>query len=222
MNHANPGPGYKPTMLDRHGPDGALKLRAASYSLTVFGIATAACLLRGAPLMVTLLLPGTLAGLAYLGTMRIISAAGRAATYFTLGGSSTPYLDQYSQEQALVMQRDYAGALALYEQRITTSPADMRVRVAAAELYMTHGNNAARAAQLFREVQRTPGLPIGQDVYVSNKLADLYLGPLGEPKRALVEFRRLIERYPGSAAAKHARMALENLKSDLVGGQESS
>lgn len=222
MNHEKPRPGYKVTFLDRHGPDGALRLRAAAYSLSVFGIATAACIMRGAPLLMTLLFPGTLAFVAFQGTMRIMSAAGRAATYFTLGGSSTPYQDQYSQEQALVMRRDYAGALELFEQRIATSPGDMRVRVAAAELYMTHGANPVRAAQLFREVQRSPGLPIGQDVYVSNKLADLYLGALREPGRALVEFRRLIERYPGSTAATHARMALDNLKADLVADQDSS
>jgi hypothetical protein len=56
----------------------------------------------------------------------------------------------------------------------------------------------------------------GHDIYVSNKLADLYLGPLKAPGKALVEFRRLIERYPGSSAARHAKSALAHLKSDVI------
>jgi TolA-binding protein len=35
---------------------------------------------------------------------------------------------------------------------------------------------------------------------------------LNDPGRALVELRRLIERYPGSAAADRARDALATLK----------
>lgn len=215
-------PSYKPTFMDRHGPEGALRIKAAGYGAMVFGLTTGVALLRGAPVLYTLVIALTLSLVAYFGCLRIGQAAGDAMQYFTAGGSSTPYLEQFSQEQALVMQRDYAGALALYEQRIAASPGEPRVRIAAAELYMTHGDNPKRAAELFRDVQRSPHVSTGHDVYVSNKLADLYLGPLREPKRALVEFRRLIERYPGSPAAKHARLALANLKQDMVGDQASS
>jgi hypothetical protein len=41
---------------------------------------------------------------------------------------------------------------------------------------------------------------------------DLLNGPLNEPGRALVELRRLIEKYPASAGADHARDALAALK----------
>jgi len=106
--------------------------------------------------------------------------------------------------------------LALFEQKIAAAPAEPRVRMAAADLYMTHGANPGRAAELYREVQRLPQIRSGHDIYVSNKLADLYLGPLKVPGKALVEFRRLIERYPGTAAARHAQAALGNLKSDFI------
>ena len=52
----------------------------------------------------------------------------------------------------------------------------------------------------------------GQFVYVTNRLVDLYTGPLGEPGKALGELRKLIDRYPGSAAAENARVALAALK----------
>jgi tetratricopeptide (TPR) repeat protein len=212
---------YKVTFFDRHGPEGALLLKA-------IGMAIVPTALGGVMLMVLgnqmLHLGGlfTLVGTATLGvgavyfSLRAGRTAGDVAAKVYMGGDSTPYEEQFSQEQALVMQRDYATALALFEQRITMAPGEPRVRMAAADLYATYGENPKRAAELYREVQRIPEVKSGQDVYVSNKLADLYLGPLKEPRRALVEFRRLIERYPGSAAADHAKLALSNLKGDLV------
>jgi hypothetical protein len=214
--------GYKVTFFDRHGPDGALRIRAAAHALAVLGTILGVCIARGAPLVVTLVLCLTLPPLTLLGSLWLSHGAGRAMRYVTEGGSSTPYEEQYSREQALVMRREYAAAIELFERRVAASPGDARVRIAAADLHATHGENPKRAAELYREVQRLPMVSIGHDVYASNRLADLYLGPLNEPGRALVEFRRLIERHPGSAAAHHARAALANLKTDLVKDQRSS
>ena len=215
---------YKPTFLDRHGPDGAIALRAAGpaamaggLSLAMFGLAGTKLGLSG-PALIAFTLVGalTLSGAAVIVAIRLGRGAGSALRYVMEGGSSTPYQEQFSQEQALVMQRDYAAAIALFEQRIAAEPNEPRVRIAAADLYATYGQNPMRAAELYREVQRIPDLQSGHDVYVANKLADLYLGPLAVPGRALVEFRRLIHRYPGSAAADHARRALANLKAEVV------
>jgi hypothetical protein len=216
---------YKSTFLDREGPAGVVRIQAAKYGVVAFG---AGAMMAGVLGSQTLGLSGaslilfTLVGALTLSTtavfvgLRLGDAAGAVASRVYNGGDSTPYEEQFSQEQALVMKRDYAGALTLFEQRIAAAPAEPRVRMAAADLYMTHGGNPVRAAELYREVQRLPRIRSGHDVYVSNKLADLYLGPLNIPGRALVEFRRLIERYPGTAAARHAQAALANLKSDFI------
>ena len=215
-----PPSSYKPTLFDRHGPDAGIRVKAFSYGLMVFGLITGAALLKGAPFFMTLLLALPLSAMASFGTYFLAERAGDAAKYVTQGGSSTPYEEQFSQEQALVLQRDYAAALNLFEQRIAQSPGDPRCRIAAADLYATHGADAKRAAALYRDVQRIPEVTSGHDIYVSNKLADLYLGPLNEPGRALVEFRRLIERYPGSTAADHARAALVNVRERMAQGAE--
>jgi tetratricopeptide (TPR) repeat protein len=216
---------YKVTFFDRHGPEGELLLRAIGSAIMPTALGGIMLIVLGS-MMLNLgglaLVLFTLVGTATLGvgavyfSLKAGSAAGDVAAKVYMGGDTTPYEEQFSQEQALVMQRDYATALALFEQRITLAPGEPRVRMAAADLYATHGENPKRAAELYREVQRIPEVKSGHDVYVSNKLADLYLGPLKEPRRALVEFRRLIERYPGSAAAGHAKLALSNLKGDLV------
>lgn len=213
---------YKLTFFDKHGPEGLVRMRAYGYGAMVFGITCGAVFLISAqtgarvPFILTLVIAATLGALTAKGALGLVERAGDAAKYFTAGGSSTPYEEQFSEEQAMVMRSEYGKAADLFEHRIAMTPNEPRVLMAAADLYATHAANPKRAAELYRQVQKLPEVGTGQDVYVSNKLADLYLGPLKEPRRALVEFRRLIERYPGSVAANHAKSALENLKNDLM------
>lgn len=172
--------------------------------------------------LTTLGLAATLASATFFFGHTMVEGAGEGASLVYMGGDSTPYEQQFSEMQALVMQRKYVEALELFEHHIVLSPGEPRVRVAAADLYATHGGNPKRAAELYREVQRLPKLPAGQDIYVTNKLADLYLGPLKEPGRALVEFRKLASRYPNSTAAKNAQLAIANLKPQIVQGAEGA
>jgi hypothetical protein len=224
-----PRSSYKPTFFDRHGPAGVHRVKAMGYAIIVFGLSLPMFGLAGYKygltgwrlIAFTLVMTFTLSGLAAYFGLAGGSFAGNVAKYVTAGGSNTPYEEQFSQEDALVMQRDYAGALALFEQRIAATPNEPRVRIAAADLYRTYGENPTRAAELYREVQRIPGIAGGHDIYVTNKLADLYLGPLEQPGRALVEFRRLADRYTGTTTAKHALSAIANLKPDLVKPRQS-
>jgi tetratricopeptide (TPR) repeat protein len=213
---------YRPTLLDRRGPEGALVFRAMGRGLPagvigaiLFALIGARLRLEGPALMAfTLVGALTLVAIAAMIALKLGDAAGHVARYVLTGGDSTPYQDQFSHEQALVMRREYDAALALFEQRIAADPSDPRSRVAAADLYATDGRNVERAVALYRQVQRIPGIQAGQDIYVSNRLADLYLGPLNTPGRALVELRRIVQRYPGTAAAQHARSAIANLKNE--------
>lgn len=217
---------YKVTFLDRHGPAGMLRVKAMGYAAVVTALtvpmfyALYANMLGFTGWRLAALVFGSAFGLGVVAmtvALKTGDAAGNAAQYFTAGGSSTPYEEQFSQEEALIMQRDYAGAAACFEQRIAIAQLpDTRVLIAAADLYRTHAENPTRSAELYRQAQKIPTLTPGQDVYVANKLADLYLGPLEQPGRALVEFRRLIERYPNSRTADQARMALANVKQGLA------
>jgi len=218
---------YKLTFLDRHGPAGMLRVKAMGYGAAVvaltFPMFTALFdnMLGFSGLGLLAAVLGSSVGMGVFTTvvsLKTGDAAGEAAKYFTAGGSSTPYEEQFSQEQALIMKRDYAGAAACFEHRIQLNKdqPDPRVIIAGADVYREYKLDDARAAELYRMAQRLPTLTPGQDVYVANKLADLYLGPLKQPGKALVEFRRLIERYPNSKTAQQARIALANLKQDFV------
>lgn len=113
------------------------------------------------------------------------------------------------------MRGEIDEALESFEAIIAEQPAFVAPRLRAAEHYARGNRNPARAAELFREVRAIPDVPVRDAIYSSSRLVDLYDGPLADPGRALVELRRIIELYPGSAVATHARSALPALKARL-------
>src|SRR5687767_12691735 len=98
---------YKLTFFDKHGADGGLRIKAFSYALMTFALVVSASLLAGAPPYVTLILGIPLSLATGFGSWYLGKSAGAVAEYVTAGGSSTPYEEQFSQQQALVMQEKY-------------------------------------------------------------------------------------------------------------------
>jgi tetratricopeptide (TPR) repeat protein len=205
-----------------------LILRASAHGLTTFGVALPLFAAVGHKINPQMELLGVVAftlvcsaafGAVATGvSFAAAGAAGNSFGRFTMGGSTTPYQEQYSREQALVMRGDVDEALRSFEAILLEKPDAIAPRIKAAELYVKEKGSHRRAAELFREVQRVASITPGEDVYATNRLVDLYAGPLADPGRALVELRRLIERYPDSAAAKHARIALAALKTRVHQG----
>jgi hypothetical protein len=206
---------YKPTLFDRHGPDAAQFLQALGFGMLVFGVTTGALLLHigfhwwelpvGAG-------AGALAGGVGWFTSQMIGGTWRR---IALDGSSTPYERQFSYEQSLVMKGRVDDAIASFEAVIATEPELIAPRIKAAELYAREKKDPQRAAELFRDVLRSPLITAGENVYATNRLVDLCIGPLNDPGRAFVELRRLIETRPSSDAAEHARRSLAELKARM-------
>jgi len=211
---------YPLTRSDRRGPDAALLYRVVPYMIVIFACCTVLFSVLGVPLILGMPLAAGLAGAFVWGGLRFATLVGNSFAHFVLpSGKSTPYEHQFSREESLAARGDIAGALEELEAGIAATPiadpAGINVRLRAAELYMGKGNDPKRAAALFREIQRFPALSASQDVYVSNRLIDLLLGPLRQPNRALVELRRIIDRYPNSAVAAHSRAAIVTIKRQL-------
>ena len=132
----------------------------------------------------------------------------------TLFDKRGPEAAQYSEQDAMVMRGEVARALASYEEIILASPNDPAPRIRAADLYAKNGQRD-RAEALYKAVQRLPNVSAKDDVYVSNRLVDLYLQWPDREARALSELRRIIDTYPESDVAGRARIGLANLKSQL-------
>jgi outer membrane protein assembly factor BamD (BamD/ComL family) len=182
----------------------------------VFGLTFGVLALATGSLSFWLVVIALAAALATSGASLLLGRlAGDGWTAMTISGSSTPYEEQYSYQESLVMQGRVDEALDSFETIIAASRHAVEPRIKAAELYRQRKDGAARAAELLREAQRITSIPPGRDVYATYQLVDLLVGPLGNPGRAVVELRRLIDRYPKSAAAGHARQALTRIKSGL-------
>jgi tetratricopeptide (TPR) repeat protein len=205
-------PEYKPTLFDRHGPDAFVLLAAAGHGVLVAGMTAMVLGLYGMLNPVTLVVSIAAGFATFAAGVRGAQAVELTIRRIALDGTSTPYKEQYSREQALVMQGRVDDALASFEAIIDADPAATTPRIRAAELYARERGNAERAAELLRQVQRAELCSAGEHVYVAHRLVDLYTGPLNDPGRALVELRRLIERFPNHPAAAQARDALAVLK----------
>ena len=210
--------------LASFGGDAALQGKALGYGCLVtavtFGAGIILSLLGGVPslaavlaLVAVALALGTLT--AYMGSRMGEGAGVVVQSFVQPSGNSTPYEQSFSYQEAMIMRGDIDGALESYEAIIAEQPTLVSARLAAAEHYARGNRNPARAAELFRDVRAIPGVPLRDAIYSSSRLVDLYDGPLADPGRALVELRRIIELYPSSAVAKHARSALPALKERL-------
>jgi tetratricopeptide (TPR) repeat protein len=217
-------------MLDRLGPDGVLHIRATVSAVVSFLVLFLILLTASETRHFTARFPvltslvGALAGayFVYWLQTRSAAAAGVVATAVTFPtGAHTPYEEQYSYQESLVAKGNMVAALEAYEKVIAEQPGRVAPRLRAAEHYARDARDPHRAAELFREVRDFPDVSTRDAVYASSRLADLYDGPLGEPGRALVELRRIIERYPGTAVASHARDALPRLKARLAAEQRA-
>lgn len=210
--------------LQAFGADAALQGKAAGYGVLVAGVTFGAglilSLLGGVPsfaLVIGLAIAGIALGTltAYMGS-RLGEGAGFVVQSFVQpSGNSTPYEQSFSYQEALIMRGDIDGALESFEAIIAEQPTLVAPRLLAAEHYARGNRNPTRAAELFRDIRAIPDVPIRDAIYSSSRLVDLYDGPLANPGRALVELRRIIELYPGSDVARHARSALPALKERL-------
>ena len=214
---------YKRSLFDVHGPEAAhvSQIRTSLViPIVAGGIIGGALAVKNdlAPPFIALAAVG---GAVFLGfwwwfiVSRVSHGAGTAfGEFIQPSGDRTPYRQQYSEQDAMVMRGEVPRALASYEEIILASPNDPDPRMRAADLYATHGQRD-RAEALYKSVQRISRVDAKDDVYVSNRLVDLYLQWPGRELRALTELRRLIDTYPDTDIAKRASTGLANLKSQL-------
>ena len=129
-------------------------------------------------------------------------------------GNSTPYEKTYSAEQAMAARGDIDGAVKAYRIAMRQNPGDPEPRFRVAEL-LFRGDYPDKAIEFFKEGRELAGNSRTRELYATQRLIDLYLGPLGDDVRALVELRRLVERFPGTKEAAAARNVLMRMKATV-------
>lgn len=214
-------PSYKLTLFDREGPDAGIRIQAFFRSMAAGGISFPMFLALGAlwgfpPLLRIAFTIGASLTVWYLSfkfTMRVMDTTGEAVRVVMAGGSSTPYTEQHSFEQTLVMQGRLPEALESLEAKIADPESTVDVRIRAAELYTREAKRPDRAAELLRDAIRHPKCTSGEEVYAAFRLSDLLSIHLGQPGRALVELRRIADRYKGTPTGDRAKESIRVMKS---------
>ena len=208
---------YRRTLFDRFGPEAAdyynaMRGAIIAGALTAFAGAMYASRRGWHPLV------GALVGLvaggvgAWLGVIAVSRLAGGSFSAFIQPQGT--YEETYSYEDSLLARGHYEGAIAAFEKHIAQGTGGVPVLLRTADLHAKH-DNPKRAAELYRMAQQTPKIAAESHMYATNRLIDLYMGPLYNADAAVSELRRLIATHPSSDAAKHARAALVSLKRQL-------
>ena len=203
-------------------PDRGLpeRLAGAVYGI-VLGILFGAPLgwflaLRGPWLVLFIILAAWAMGTA-LKRMTTAMIDGTANAFLRLvwpSGDSTPYTPTWSAEQAKVARGDIEGALVGYGAAMRLHPTDPELRFRVAEV-LYRSTTPERSEKYFKEGRALAGEDRGRELYATQRLIDLYLGPLGDNVRALVELRRVVERFPGTSEAAAARKVLMEMKATV-------
>ncbi len=135
-------------------------------------------------------------------------------------GSSTPLAKGYSHIEALTAQVRFREAAAAYRREIASDSKDVEARIQLAQLLLKHLDDPAGAATCYREV-RDLVPDEARTIGYSLRLVDLYRSRLAAPGRALVELRRLIDRFPESPQVVGARRELQELLDEVQADPEA-
>jgi len=139
-----------------------------------------------------------------------------AATLFGNVGL-TRVAEGYSSIETLAAQGNTEAAAEAYLERARAGRGDPEALVRRALLLAGQLHSPAQAAlelESFREARRLDAVT---DLRIGATLARLYEGPLGEPGRAMVELRRLIDRYPAGRHVRRLRRELDDLRDERFG-----
>ncbi|MFL5386587.1 MAG: tetratricopeptide repeat protein [Longimicrobiaceae bacterium] len=155
---------------------------------------------------------GTAGGMGFIALILAHNYTRGVMSFIAPSGGSTPSPDDYSYEKALLARGKADEALLALDVRLANNPDDPALCLFAADAYAREGRNPAKAERLFSRVREMEGASPEQDYRATNRLIDLYLGPLDDPARAEAELERIRLRHAGTTAAAHAGQALRTLR----------
>lgn len=131
---------------------------------------------------------------------------------YSPSGDTTKYTPTFSHIEALEIRGDLDGAAAAWDSAVAEHPDSVLTLVRAADFHLRLRQDPTAALERFLRARALGSGAADTRRYVQQKIVDLYLGPLCDDGRAMVELRRLIDGYPGSREADGARAALAELR----------
>jgi hypothetical protein len=197
----------------RGGLQGVWGALMVDIALIVMAIAGGA-LPRG-PFLLTLVV-GSAVGYAIGKTIgwTLLTVSGKTAQAFTFPATTGFYVHEHSEIDTLEVRGDFKGAVSAWEAVAIAEPDNPWPLVRSGDLYARKLGDPALAVERYRLAASIPTVKPEIERYASQKIIDLLLGALDDRGGAMVELRKLIDRYPSSREAEGARKALRALKAE--------
>ncbi len=126
-------------------------------------------------------------------------------------GSSTPYVNQHSDIQAMVARGEYAKASEAYQTAIATDPGDVVACEHLGQLALNELKNYDLALLGYREAERRATEPRRKLGYAL-QLVGICRERLNDPGKTMVELRRVLACYPDAPNAATLRAELDEIK----------
>jgi tetratricopeptide (TPR) repeat protein len=126
-------------------------------------------------------------------------------------GEDTPSVNQHSSIEAMEVRGRYDEAAEAYRAVIATEPQDIVACEKLAQLALRQLKQYDVAVSAYREAEKRSTQPKRQLGYAV-LIAGIYRDSLKDHGKAVVELRRILERYPDAPNADHLRAELDELK----------
>ncbi len=190
-------------------------ITALGFVLVLFG-STAGVVLLGAALFGW----AVFAGYLVLDRLLIRSAGKLAGHIFLPSGSSTPGAKPLSHIEAMEARGELAKAAEAYRAEIASDPADVASCERLALLALRRMQDYRTALWAYHEAERradTPARKFGFGLLAAGVLRD----QVKDPKRAMVELRRLVHLYPDAPRLDALKQEIEELKVLVIEEQDA-
>lgn len=162
------------------------------------------------------------AAVIFAGVALVGSLSARATQAFLMPGGAARGPAVHSHAEALAAKGNLADASAAFDALRAEHGERASSLRAEADLHLAPGGDAIRARELLLRLRKAPDLTRADELYATHRLIDLYLGPLSDDGRAMVELRRLADRFPGTPDAAGALAELERRRAILKDQHEQS
>jgi hypothetical protein len=116
--------------------------------------------------------------------------------------------------QSHVARGDADAASALFDELLEKHGYDDELCRAAVDFHMLGGGDLRRAEAILRSMRAAD--PARHERFATQRLIDLFLGPLNESQRALPELRRIADRYGGTAEGHGAMHAIARIRASAL------
>jgi len=191
--------------------------RARLFQAAAWSLAGGAIGAIGGKLVGVGAIPGFVAGFAvsFFFALGVAESVGKLfGTIHNPSGKSTPAVREYSYPESLAIRGRYEDAIDAYQVCCVDYPEDPEPYVRIGRIYRDELCQYDEALTWFKRARTEAKMDRGRELLVSQEIIEIYSRRLGEPRRAIPELARIVDRFPDDPAAAVARREIERLREE--------